>query len=126
MLHISPPFTGSNSIWLSDCAVYESDFRQMPFNTEKTDTKTVDYNYTWDAGRGVNTRIIRSDGGGVRGTSVFANAKKYAVRSDGIWMLTEGSRQGISWDDAEANGMTWDTLQAGGKTWDQLKAAETL
>lgn len=127
MLHVSPPFTGSNSIWLSDCAVYESDFKQTPWSGEAADVSTIEYNYTWRAGRGVQTRIIKPKLNHTTTNSAgFNPVRKYALRADGMWHLVPTTRESISWDDLDTNGMTWDQLRATGKTWDQLEADITI
>ena len=127
MIHISTPFTGSDSIWLSDCAVYESDFRQTPWSGEAEDRKDIDFNYTYRLGRGVQTRVISPKLNYTESTSASFNpVRKYALRADGMWTVVSTTRESTSWDDLKTNGMTWDQLEATSKTWDEMEADTTI
>lgn len=120
-IHIDSGYTAGQNFWLSDCAVIESDFRQMPFNSTYPEGRTIDHNYTWRPGRGVVTRAVRINNKVKNGTE-FTNARRYVLNSSGIWTLAETTRESMSWDELEANGMTWDQLEATGKTWAQLES----
>lgn len=120
---IGEGFNAGQNIWLSDCAVYRSDMKQMPFSSQTTNQSEVTHYLRGTPGRGPMARKIRP--------RVYHNSanpaalkprKKYLARADGIWKYVSSTRESTSWDDLVTNGMTFDQLRATGKTYDDMEA----